>query len=227
MLKRAALEGAMQTLKDEAKEIAQTRSRARRFGGGKANEEAEGRRQAARRSLAAVRRRAEETSGPSREGKSGRRRHRTQEAKEARRRVAGRNASGGGQQSTRTNSRGKEGNQQQPQAASRSGQTEPVRSQQNSWRQQNKQATSNAPVSRDNRGAREQNARDARSRWIARRCMKEARESQVNQWKSELTNALDQSIQEMLQMARQEQQLEQKARSGESKPEELRASKAR
>ena len=33
---------------------------------------------------------------------------------------------------------------------------------------------------------------------------------------------LDQAIQEMLQMARQEQQLEQKAKSGQSKPEELR-----
>ena len=44
----------------------------------------------------------------------------------------------------------------------------------------------------------------------------------MNEWKSELTNALDQAIQEMLQMARQEQQLEQKARSGQSKPEEMR-----
>jgi hypothetical protein len=52
--------------------------------------------------------------------------------------------------------------------------------------------------------------------------MKDARESQVNQWKSELTGALDQAIQDMLLMARQEQQLEQKARSGESKPDELR-----
>ena len=52
--------------------------------------------------------------------------------------------------------------------------------------------------------------------------MKQARESQVNEWKSELTNALDQAIQEMLQMARQEQQLEQKARSGQAKPEEMR-----
>ncbi len=52
--------------------------------------------------------------------------------------------------------------------------------------------------------------------------MKQARESQVGEWKSELTQALDQAIQETLQMARQEQQLEQKARSGQAKPEELR-----
>jgi hypothetical protein len=37
-----------------------------------------------------------------------------------------------------------------------------------------------------------------------------------------LNNTLDQAIQETLQMARQEQQLEQKARSGQSKPEDMR-----
>jgi hypothetical protein len=69
----------------------------------------------------------------------------------------------------------------------------------------------------------EQNARDAASQMEqASEAMKDAREKQVNEWKSELTNALDQAVQEMLQMARQEQQLEQKARSGQAKPEELR-----
>jgi hypothetical protein len=69
----------------------------------------------------------------------------------------------------------------------------------------------------------EQNARDAAEQMErAAESMKDAREKQVNEWKSELTNALDQAIQEMLQMARQEQQLEQKARSGQVKPEELR-----
>ncbi|HEY5061322.1 MAG TPA: Ig-like domain-containing protein, partial [Gemmatimonadaceae bacterium] len=72
-------------------------------------------------------------------------------------------------------------------------------------------------------GGMEQNARDAASQMDrASDAMKEARESQVNQWKSELTNALDQSIQDMLQMARQEQQLQQKAKSGQAKQEELR-----
>ena len=56
--------------------------------------------------------------------------------------------------------------------------------------------------------------------------MKEARQSQVNQWKSELTNALDQAVQDMLQMARQEQSLEQQARSGQSKPEDLRGAQS-
>jgi hypothetical protein len=73
----------------------------------------------------------------------------------------------------------------------------------------------------------EQGARDAASQMErASEAMKQARESQVNEWKSELNNALDQAIQEMLQMARQEQQLEQKARSGQAKPEEMRGAQS-
>jgi hypothetical protein len=44
--------------------------------------------------------------------------------------------------------------------------------------------------------------------------MADARSSQINEWKSELTNELDRSIQEMLQLARQQEQLEQQVRAG-------------
>lgn len=43
--------------------------------------------------------------------------------------------------------------------------------------------------------------------------MKDAREQQVNEWKQELTQALDQSIQELLQMAREESAMEDKTRA--------------
>jgi hypothetical protein len=43
--------------------------------------------------------------------------------------------------------------------------------------------------------------------------LEDARDRQVAEWKQELTQALDQSIQEMLQMARQESALEEQARS--------------
>jgi hypothetical protein len=42
----------------------------------------------------------------------------------------------------------------------------------------------------------------------------QARQSQIDEWKSELTGELDQSIQEMLQLARQQEQLEQKLKDG-------------
>lgn len=52
--------------------------------------------------------------------------------------------------------------------------------------------------------------------------LQKAREQQVGEWKKELTGELDQSIQEMLQLGREQDKLEQQARSGAS-PSELRA----
>ena len=52
--------------------------------------------------------------------------------------------------------------------------------------------------------------------------MKEARDGQVQEWKRELTSALDQSIQEMLQMSREESALQQQVRSGQAKGEDAR-----
>jgi len=56
--------------------------------------------------------------------------------------------------------------------------------------------------------------------------MQQARSDQVGAWKQELTGALDQSIQEMLQMARQENALEQQARGSQSNPTEMRGAQS-
>ena len=117
-------------------------------------------------------------------------------------------------------------NQQPQQSPQNSQQKAQQNSQQNGQQsaQQKAQAGSQGDPQRSGQsGNVEQNARDASAQMDrAAESMKDARESQVNSWKSELTGALDQAIQEMLQMARQESGLEQKARSGQSKPEELR-----
>ena len=47
----------------------------------------------------------------------------------------------------------------------------------------------------------------------------EARQAQVDEWKQELTAELDRSIQEMLQLAREEEQLAARAQSGDSPPD--------
>jgi hypothetical protein len=52
--------------------------------------------------------------------------------------------------------------------------------------------------------------------------MQDARNAQIQEWKKELTSELDKAIQEMLQMAREESSLEQKARAGNPKQEDLR-----
>ena len=56
----------------------------------------------------------------------------------------------------------------------------------------------------------------------AARELSRAREQQVSEWKEELTTELDRSIQEMIQLAREQQNLEQQARQGAS-PDQLRA----
>ena len=46
----------------------------------------------------------------------------------------------------------------------------------------------------------------------------DARQKQIDAWKQELTGELDQSVQEMLQLSRQQEQIEQKARQNVDKP---------
>jgi hypothetical protein len=52
--------------------------------------------------------------------------------------------------------------------------------------------------------------------------MKQARDGQVKEWKQELTSALDQSIQELLQMSREESSLQQQVKSSAAKGEDAR-----
>lgn len=222
MLKRAALEGSMQTLKDEAKEIAQREqaladsARMKPADAQKADaKQLADRSQRFSDELKKLQQRLEQEKADA--GASG-----TQEAKkhadasqDAMRQAAGQqppknanaqsdkqSAAGGQPQSGQQNQSGqqKSGSQQSQNAQQRGAQT-----------------------GQSGQSGMEQSARDAASQMDrASEAMKQARESQVNAWKSELTNALDQAVQDMLQMARQEQALEQKARSGEAKPDELR-----
>jgi hypothetical protein len=227
MLKRAALEGAMQTLKDEAKEIAQRDRALADSAAAKPNEtqkadakELADRSQRFADELKKLQERLEKEKADA--GASG-----TQEAKKHADAAQDALRQAAGQQQDKN----KQGNQQQSQSGQQQqpGQPQPGQpqsGQQNqSGSQQNQNGTqrSGQQGQQGQQGGMEQNARDAAAQMDrAADAMKDARESQGNQWKSELTGALDQAIQDMLQMARQEQQLEQKARSGESKPDELR-----
>jgi hypothetical protein len=203
MLKRAALEGAMQTLKDEAKDISD-RDRALADSAAKQNSDAQKNqaKQLADRSqrfedeLKKLQDRLEQNKADA--GKSGTdeaRKH-ANAAEESMRQAAG----------------------QQKQSQS------PQQSQQQTGQRSQQQPQAGDQQKSQQSGSMQQNARDASEQMQrASDAMKDARQSQVNQWKSELTNALDQAVQEMLQMARQEQKLEQDARSGQSKPEQLRS----
>ena len=72
-------------------------------------------------------------------------------------------------------------------------------------------------------GDMQESARDAAAQMEqAAQAMQNARDAQVSEWKKELTGDLDQTIQELLQMAREESAMEQKARSGDGKSDEMR-----
>ncbi len=224
MLKRAALEGAMQTLKDEAKEIAD-RDRAL---ADSASKQANAAQQDQAKQLADRSRRFDDELKKLQDrlekekadaGASG-----TQEARkhanaseESLRQAAGQQKQPQSAEQKAQSPNAQSPNAQSPNAQSQSPQSQSGQSGAQGGQQQRGQNGQQG-------GKVEQNARDASAQMDkASDAMKDARQSQVNQWKSELTNALDQAVQEMLQMARQEQKLEQEARSGQSKPEQLRS----
>jgi hypothetical protein len=199
MLKRAAMEGAMQTLRDEAKEIAE-RDR-------KLAESSQFR--------------------PSEEDKSDAKKlaDRTDrfgdELKKLQDRLQKEKAEPGAKNTEEARKRADASEQSMRQAAS--GASKPDSSAGSRNQQSGAQGNQQNQQSGQQGNKVGQNARDAADQMDrAADAMKDARQQQVDAWKSELTQTLDQAIQEMLQMARQESQLEQKARSGQSKPEELR-----
>ncbi|HEY2065054.1 MAG TPA: hypothetical protein VGG84_03785 [Gemmatimonadaceae bacterium] len=60
----------------------------------------------------------------------------------------------------------------------------------------------------------------------AAKSMRDARSAQVGEWKKELTAELDQAVQEMMQLSREERSLEQKSRAGASNEERRSAQSA-
>jgi hypothetical protein len=152
MLKRAALEGAMQTLKDEAKEIAE-KQRALADSGGRMDAENKQ------------------------------------------------------QRSTQLADRSERLSKDVKQLEGRL-----ERDKANAAAQKTASAQQHAAASEKN--MRKQDARSASEQMDqAAKDMQDAREQQVGEWKKELTEALDESIQELLQMAREESSLEEKSRA--------------
>ncbi len=188
MLKRAALEGAMQTLHDEAKEIAAREQSvadtlAHPDSGARAQAHAQAQDLAARAdslsrnvdSLAKRLEREHAEAGPRRLGGASRDADRSAEAM---REAAG---TPRGQDSTAANSAAGDGAKDRASA----------------------------------NGARQSATEGARRMDAAAQQLADARQAQISEWKNELTGELDRSIQEMLQMSRAQQALAARARTGE------------
>ncbi len=221
MLKRAAYEGAMQTLRDEAKELAKKErefadsaakgkdaraqsdearklsERSERFGDQveKLQERlAKDRADAAAKNTDAARRHAENSEQQMREAAQAAQRE--AERAEAQKSDAGRAGAESAKPGERQNQNARGADRGQQQAGAQSQQQQ---------------------------GAAEQRGREAAGQMEnAAQAMQEARDAQVQEWKKELTSELDQSVQELLQMARQESALEQQARAGRTSNEQMR-----
>ncbi len=259
MLKRAALEGSMETLKDEAQDIAQKDKQLADSAAAKPSD-AQKQKNEAKQLADRSQRFADEVkklqdrldNAKADAGANG-----TKEAKQhadasedaMRQAAADQRQSGDKNSQAQKDSAGRGSQQQmassgqpQPGGQPQSGQPQsgqPQSGQQNSQQngqqgnqqngQQNGQNGQDGQNGQNGQksGGLSQNAQEAASQMDrAADAMKQARDAQVGEWKGELTNALDQSIQDMLQMARQEQSLEQQARSGQSKPEDLRGAQS-
>ncbi|HKS07018.1 MAG TPA: hypothetical protein VJR92_11945 [Gemmatimonadaceae bacterium] len=194
MLQRAALEGKMEALKDQTSELAQEQ---RKFADsanaaqrpGTAKELAERAKAARQEMQELIDRMQKEQAQAAKEGTQ----KAASEAEESARKMQEAMEKAmkelGGQQA-QDNNKGQSGQQQSGQQSG----------------QQN---------AAGKEGGAQQSAKDAADAMQrASDAMGEARQSQVNQWKQELTEALDRSIQETLQMARQQEQIGSQARDG-------------
>ncbi|HEY8174563.1 MAG TPA: hypothetical protein VIF32_02630 [Gemmatimonadaceae bacterium] len=170
MLKRAALEGAMETLKDEAKEIAE-KQRALADSSGPGAHEAGGEAESKQQKSTQLADRSERLS---------------KDVKQLEARLERDKATAGAQ----------------------------------------KAADAERHAAASGQRMRRQDARSASEQMDqAAKDMQAARDQQVAEWKKELTEALDESIQELLQMAREESSIEEKSRAAgrdNSKNEQLR-----
>jgi hypothetical protein len=252
MLKRAAIEGAMETLKDEAKDIA---GRERQLADSAARTPPTGEDKAAAKQLAdrsdrfgdevkkLQDRLARDKAQAATKGAEEARKH-ADASEEAMRRAAGEQrsspdsarsadasadqknartrADSSGAQTPQNRAQGKDQESKQG-SAQKNSRADASKSPQSGSQESGKDGAQGGQQRAGEQGQMEQNARDAAEQMQrASDALKDARASQVNEWKSELTATLDQAIQEMLQMAREENALEQKARSGQAKTDDLR-----
>jgi hypothetical protein len=213
MLKRAAHEGSMQTLGDEAKELAQ-KERALADSG------------------AADPAKSKQSANEAKDlaDRAERLRNAMKDLKE---RLAKDKAEAGASKTDEASQHASKSEQQMEDAAKALANME-QQQQNGSPQQQQQQPQSGSPQqngpqsqkgSPDQKGSPQQNgkgdgrqqAKDAAAEMDrAAKSMQDARNDQVKEWKQELTSELDRSVQEMMQLAREERSLEQKVREGQS-----------
>ena len=214
MLKRAAHEGAMQTLGDEARELAaKERALAEQQKSGEAKPDAArdanqlaDRTDRLKSAMEELKQRLAKDKAQAGASKTDEASQHTEKSESAMREAA--KAMGSEKAQGESGSGDKKGGQQQK-AQSQDGQPQA------------------GPEQNGKQSGAGQKAGDAASEMDrAAQSMQDARSAQVKEWKQELTSELDQSAQEMMQLAREERSLEQKARANQSADERRSAQSA-
>jgi len=221
MLKRAALEGSMQTLRDEAKDLAkQERETAEKMaradsGAAKdAGQQSERSRQLASdvKQLAQRLQQEKAESGPKALQQGAQHAQQSADAMKEAAPKNGAQSSAQKQQGTNGESDSSAQRAQQSDAQQQSGaQQQSAQQQQQSGGQ--RQQSAGAQPSAQQTAAAQQGADQMEK---AAQQLSDARQQQIQEWKNGLTKDLDKSIQETLQLARQQQALAEQARAGGS-----------
>jgi hypothetical protein len=208
ILKRAALEGAMQTLKDEAAELAKAeRARGDSAKSGQMPDEAKRLQQRTdqlTKDIEALKERLKQENADPAAKKADEALKDAEQAKDA---LAQQPSTGGAQgQQQKNQQSGQQGSQQSGQQGSQTGAQGKPGGQPQPGQQGSQQGGTQAA----------NQAADAMER--ASKALGEGRKQQVDEWKQELTGELDQSLQEMLQLAREQDGLADKAKKNPTDP---------
>ena len=191
MLKRAALEGAMQTLRDEAREIARRqREIADSLRAGRADS----------RDATPVAERSERLA---------------EDVAELQRRLDEAKAEAGAQQAESAREHAAASSEAMQRATQQSARPRVQQPGQQQGEQSEQQGQREAAQAQENRDAAASAEQASRAMERAAEELSDARAAQIEEWKSQLSSELDQSVQELTQLAREEQRLEERVRRGE------------
>jgi hypothetical protein len=232
MLKRAALEGSMETLKDEAKDLAQ---RQREIVDSMRRADQEQEKSLAEQMVKEMQAKAKDLqkdvqdlqkrlqqekaeAGAERVREAGEKIDKSLEKLQEALQQKGQQQPGQ-QQQGQQRAQGEEKGGQQQQGQQQQGQ---VGSQGQQQAQNKTAAGAQGAQKGEETNAQASAQQAAQAMEQAAEELDKARQQQIGEWKKELTTELDQSIQEMLQLAREQDQLEQAARGGAA-PNDLRA----
>ena len=207
MLKRAAHEGAMQTLADQARELAaKERALADSAGRGSPEKQSPGATPDSGKS-AGERSGADKSAGEKSAGEK------SPEQKAADARAAAKLA----EQTDRLRQQMEDLKERLAKDRAEAGASKTGQAQDHAAKSETDMRRAANEMKSGDEGQASQRANDAADEMErASKAMQDARSEQVKEWKQELTSELDQSVQEMMQLAREERALEQKARSGAS-----------